>query len=285
MIQANWEDIVKQQLGGYSWLLTDIDREKYKDTFDILQQAIEQEWYKSDTGMQRFQAAMKGSSFFQELDNKNIRQQIRDAVGGSVASAIGSQYMGSLMARALNYGYQGDELKREVYKEVFRRNQDGNYVNEQAVINAKNSGAYKQYETIGQVYFSKIPARQIERALMGFLTPDDILAQQRELAKTKYAHLAPMLDKGQTMEDIAATYRTQAAQLLEVDENSIDMGSADYEKAYSFNENGTKRMMTAGEWAQMIRTDSKYNWNKTQNAKNEARALGQTLAMAFGRLL
>ena len=281
---SDWERIVQEQFGAYSWLLTDIDREKYKDTFDVLQRAIDEKWYESDTGLRRFQTSISSTSFFKEVSDKKIRQQITDTLGGVATQQLGVSSLGSLIGRIVNYGLQGDDLKRAAYQEAFRRDENGDYVNVSAAATVKKSTPYKQYEMIGKAFFAKVPPRQIERALMGELTADDIGAAQRELAKTKYAHLASVLDKGQTLEDIAASYRTQAAQLLEIDESAIDMGSHKFELAYAYGEPGTQRMMTAGEWAQTLRTDAKYNWNKTQNAKNEARALGQSLAMAFGRL-
>jgi hypothetical protein len=281
---APWENIVIREFGDYAWLLTDINREKYKDTFDILQRAIEQKWYESDTGLQRFQAAIAGSSFFKEIEDKKIRQQIINTIGGQAVNRMNPRNLGKLIGEIVNYGYDGEDLQRAVYKEVLKRNEQGGYANPEAAAFIRNSTVYKQYEMIGKAYFSKVPTRQIDRALMGQITADEISAAQRELAKTKYSHLASVLDKGQTLEDIAANYRAQAAQLLEVDESTIDMGASDFEKAYAFGEAGNQRMMTAGEWSALLRTDSRYNWNKTMNAKNEARALGQSLAMAFGRL-
>jgi hypothetical protein len=87
------------------------------------------------------------------------------------------------------------------------------------------------------------------------------------------------------MDDIAASFRTQAAQLLEVDPNTIDMSRADYEVAMNFGEEGKKRVMTNGEWQKLLRTDARYGWDKTENAKSEARRLANTISQAFGRVI
>jgi len=282
MAVMGWEQIVRDQLGSYAWLLTDIDRDKFPDTFKVLQDAIEQRWYESNTGLQRFAAAIKDTSFFRKIENEKITQQIEDAVG---VSGLREDRFGALIGQIVNYGLTGDELKRAAYGEIFRKNANGEYVNPNAVARVKQTTAYKQYEAIGRAYFSRVPDRQIERVLSGEINIEDINSSQRELAKAKYQHLAPMLDKGLTMEDLAASYRSQAAALLEVDENMIDMASPKFESAYSFSDGGTKRLMSAGEWTQMIRTDNKYGWNKTENAKQEARQLGLAMASAFGRLM
>jgi hypothetical protein len=281
-VPANWEQIVIEQFPQSAWLLTDIDRTKYADTFDILKQAIEEEWYASDTGLARFQSAISGSSFFKQLRTERIDQQLMDAVG--TINFSGNNY-GRLVARIINYGLTGDDLKREAYREAFRKDENGNYANERAAQNVRNSTTYKAYVDYGKTYFINMSDRLIEQALTGRVSTQDVDAKVLEIAKSRYQHLAPMLDKGLSMQEITQNYRDYAAQLLEVDPNTIDMSKANYERAYMFDENGTKRMMTNGEWEQTLKTDKRYGWTKTNNAKDEARQLGNTLAKAFGRLM
>jgi hypothetical protein len=88
-----------------------------------------------------------------------------------------------------------------------------------------------------------------------------------------------------TMKSIAANYRTSAARLLELDENAIDMSTGAFEQAVSFGEEGKKRLMTNSEWEKLLRTDPQYGWEKTNNAKDEARSLSANIAQAFGRIL
>lgn len=278
-----WEQIVRDQLGSYAWLLDDIDRDKFPDTFKVLQDAVDQRWYESSTGLQRFAAAIQVTSFFEQIRNNKVVQQIEDAIG---VAGLREDRFGALIGKIVNYGLTGEELKREAYAEAFRRNTDGNYVNPAIAERIRNTTTYKQYEAVGRAYFSKVPDRQIEKVLSGQMTVEDLNSSQREIAKAKYQHLSSMLDKGLTMEEITASYRAQAAAMLEVDEATIDMGSAKFESAYSYGEQGApQRLMTAGEWERMIRTDNRYGWNKTEGAKKEARQLGQSLAAAFGRLM
>jgi hypothetical protein len=117
------------------------------------------------------------------------------------------------------------------------------------------------------------------------LNDDDIQRQQRELAKTKYAHLGNLIDQGFTLADLSSGFKQQAAQLLEKDENAIDMSQADFEAAYNYGEPGQKRMMTNGEWEIMLRSNAKFGWDKTNNAKAEARQLASTISQAFGRII
>jgi hypothetical protein len=44
-------------------------------------------------------------------------------------------------------------------------------------------------------------------------------------------------------------------------------------------------MMSSGEWEIMLRSDKKYGWDKTENAKQEARGLAASIAQAFGKVI
>jgi hypothetical protein len=65
----------------------------------------------------------------------------------------------------------------------------------------------------------------------------------------------------------------------------VDMSQGDFEIALSYGEEGKKRTMTTGEWEKLLRTDVRYGWEKTNNAKTEARALASNIAQAFGKII
>jgi hypothetical protein len=185
----------------------------------------------------------------------------------------------------MNMGWEGDTLKAETYKEVFRKDDAGNYINKTAVERAKKSNDYLKVANVGKAYFNRISDSTIENRLTGVLNDDDIQRQQRELAKTKYVHLGNLIDQGFTLSDLASGFQQQAAQLLEKDVNAIDMGQADFEAAYNYGEPGQKRMMTNGEWEIMLRSNAKFGWDKTNNAKAEARQLASSISQAFGKVI
>jgi hypothetical protein len=140
-------------------------------------------------------------------------------------------------------------------------------------------------QLIAKNYFNEAPQSTIENILTGGITVDDFQRQQRVMAKQRYGHLSELIDQGVTLEDLASNYRQSAAKLLEIDPNQIDMSQGDYEVALSFGEEGKKRAMTTGEWEKLLRTDARYGWEKTENAKSEARSLASNIAEAFGRII
>ncbi len=191
--------------------------------------------------------------------------------------------------RAINLGWEGERLAQETYKEVFSTNPDGSYINPVAAQRALKSNDYLGLAKVSREYFNPVGTNsantRILRVLTGEQNQEDFVRQERELAKQRYGHLSSLIDQGLTLEDIASNYKRTAASILERDENSIDMTQADYEIALRFGEEGKQRVMTNGEWERLLRTDPRYGWEKTENAKAEARSLANTVVQAFGRII
>ncbi|MGA0081840.1 MAG: hypothetical protein ACO3IT_08755, partial [Ilumatobacteraceae bacterium] len=264
-----------------AWLL-DQDRSKYPQLFALLQKAHDEKYYESTEGQARFAAELQGVDFYRELASSGKVREIKTIVGDL---GFDSTDFSKFVTDSINFGWTGETLKAETYKEVFRRNPDGTYANPTSVKRATSGNDYLATQLIAKNYFNSAPQSSIENVLTGTITTADFQRQQREIAKKRYGHLADLIDQGVTLEDLAGNYKQTAAKLLEVDVDSIDMSAADYEVALAFGEEGKKRAMTTGEWEKLLRTDARYGWEKTENAKTEARSLANNLAQAFGRII
>lgn len=275
------EATFRKMFPAQAWLL-DVDRSKYPKLFELVRRAVDGRMYETQQGLERFAAELKNTDFYTELATTDKIRQIK-AVTGDLGFE-GSNF-NKFLTTSMNMGWEGDTLKAETYKEVFRKDDAGNYINKIAVDRAKKSNEYLNVANIGKAYFSTISDSTIESRLTGGLNDEDIQRQQRELAKTKYSHLGGLIDQGFTLEALASGFKRQAATLLEKDENDIDMSQADFEAAYNYGEPGQKRMMSNGEWEIMLRSNAKFGWDKTNNAKAEARQLASTISQAFGRII
>lgn len=280
-LPANWEAKFREMFPGQSWLL-DLDKTKYPTLFALIQRGVADKMWETPEAQARFAAELDNTDFFTELRNTDKVRTIKSLVGDL---GFDQTPFNKFLATASNFGWEGDTLKSEVYKEAFRKDDAGNYVNPTALSRAKKSTDWLKASSIGKQFFTTISDNFIEQRLTGVLTDEDLLRQQRELAKTKFSHLGNLIDQGFTLEELSNSFRQQAAALLERDVNDIDMGSADFEAAYNYGEPGQKRMMTSGEWEILLRSDQKYGWDKTQNAKQEARTLASSIAQAFGRII
>jgi hypothetical protein len=275
------EATFRKMFPSQAWLL-DLDRTKYPKLFELIQRGVDGRMFETPQGLERFAAELKNTDFYTELATTDKVRQIK-AVTGDLGFE-GSNF-NKFLTTSMNMGWEGETLKAETYKEVFRKDDAGNYINQTAVQRAKKSNEYLKVANVGKAFFNTISDSTIESRLTGGLNDDDIQRQQRELAKTKYAHLGNLIDQGFTLADLSSGFKQQAASLLEKDENAIDMSQADFEAAYNYGEPGQKRMMTNGEWEIMLRSNAKFGWDKTNNAKAEARQLASSISQAFGRVI
>jgi len=276
-----WEQLFIKNNPAKAWYLTELDRAKYPQLFAILKEyALARPLTVEEQAA--FAAKLDGTDFFRELSTSGKIREIKKVVGD--LGFDGSDFT-RFVHTAINMGYTGDRLKEETYKEVFKKGDDGKYINPIAFKRVIAGNDYLNVKLIGKQYFNEVSSDTIEKVLTGEIGSTDVQRQQRYLAGQKYQHLDNLLEQGLTLQDIASSYQTSAAKLLEVDLNTIDMSAADYEVALNFGEEGKKRMMTSGEWDRLLRTESKYGWEKTNNAKQEARGLASSLVQAFGRII
>ena len=280
-LPKNWEAQFRRMFPEQSWLL-DLDKTKYPKLFRLIQRGISDRMYETAEGQQRFAAELRNTDFYVELRNTDKVRQIKSLVGDL---GFDSVPFNKFLTTASNMGWEGETLQQEVYKEAFRKNDTGQYVNPTAVTRAKASNNYLAIANIGKAYFSQVADTTVENALTGGITNEDVQRQQRELAKTKYGHLSNLIEQGLTLQELSSPFQQQAASILERSTDSIDMGQAMFEAAYNYGETGQKRMMTSGEWEILLRSDAKYGWDKTENAKREARQLASSISQAFGKVM
>jgi hypothetical protein len=279
----SWEQLFIKNNPAKAWYLTDLDRNKYPQLFAVIQE------YAKDRPLtieekNAYDAKLEGTDFFRELSTSGKVREIKNVVGDL---GFDSTDFTQFVHTAINMGYTGDRLKQETYKEVFKTGADGKYVNPTALARATKSADYLNVVNDARAYFNTAGADQasVQSILTGGITREDFQRQQREIAKKRYPHLADLIDQGVSLESLAGNFKNTAAELLEVDPNTLDMSAADYEVAINFGEEGKKRVMSTGEWDRLLRTDPKYKWEYTENAKDEARGLAANLVKAFGRII
>ena len=286
VVDTAWESTFKEKFPSKAWLLTEIDRAKYPQLFSTIQNAITTKMYDSTTGLALFEEQLKGTDFFKEISTSGKVQEIKKLVGNL---GFDTTDFVQFVNTSINFGWTGDKLKQETYKNAFDVEPDtGKYLNPNAVARVRASADYISTQNIAKQFFNMNPSEtDVLKVLTGAQTAADYEMQQREFVKNieSYKHLAPLLDLGLTMTSIADRYRKTAANLLEVDENAIDMSTANYEQALTYNDNGKMRLMTNGEWEKLLRTDPRYKWEFTNNAKSEARSLSSNIAQALGKVV
>ena len=96
--------------------------------------------------------------------------------------------------------------------------------------------------------------------------------------------LKKALDQGLTVQDFADPYVQTAAQLLGINPKDIDLSQGKWMNSINYTDptTGKKRAQTLDEWQSNLRTDSRYGYDHTQNAMNEAATLINDIKQRWG---
>ena len=279
---VDWKPKFREMFPGQSWLL-DLNSTKYSGLFKLLETGVKDQMWLTTESQQRFAAQLNNTDFYVELKTNDTVRKIKSLVGDLGFDTVP---FNTFLKDTMNFGWKDDTLKQKVYEEAFRKDPTtGKYVNTTTVERVRKSTPYLTVASIGKDFFSTVSDTTIAGVLTGSMIQDDVVRQQRELAKGKYGHLSNLIDQGLSLADISDSYKTQASKLLERDPNSIDMSQGAYSTAFDFGEEGKKRLMSTSEWERKLRSDATFGWDKTQNARDEARALASSISQAFGRVI
>lgn len=113
-------------------------------------------------------------------------------------------------------------------------------------------------------------------------TLDSIKAKGLQLAKAAHFQLSPQLDAGLTLDEIFSPYKEIASRTLELAPESIDFMDPKFRAAFG---SMTDRPPTLGEWQDMIKSDTKYGYENTKQAKSDAVKMVSTMARVFGEVI
>lgn len=114
------------------------------------------------------------------------------------------------------------------------------------------------------------------------ITIDTFKKKGLALAKAAHFQLAPQLDAGLTLAEIFSSYKDVAANTLELAPESISFNDPKFRDAFG---GPNTPPPTLGEWETMLRTNPKYGFDKTKQAKRDAVSMAMTIAKMFGEVL
>jgi len=130
---------------------------------------------------------------------------------------------------------------------------------------------------------------QIESILTGkpygptgvVLTKDAFRQKAEKLARGSFGHLKDQFDSGLSLEDIFGNYRELASRVLEVDPNSIDFVK-DPDKWLSAFGDAKTGQLSLSDWVAKLKSDDKYGYQFTNQARQQATNLVMEMEKAFG---
>ena len=304
---GDWQTVLQDQFPGYSkdWLASNATTHFGQDMINLMIEAAKPNGrfmgLTTDASVAAFQKAIKQTTYWQTTETaaKNFDQAIgvdRDRIINNKKLEIANSYgdvsfdeatLTQLATNAARLGLTGLGLQQAVYAGALKPGAGGSQT---ALASRVLQGAdADRIRSIGRAWNTKITDGQVQAILTGQADPatgivltEDALREQLQ-AKWKGAmpHLRDQFDAGLTLDQIGSSYKSYAAQLLETPEDQINMFEGPYLQAF---DNGEGGQLSLSQWIEKVKTDSRFGWQYTKQANQQATDIALTLARAFGKV-
>lgn len=269
---------VKKALSKYGYVATLANT--IPDLRKILVQAAEGNW-----SVDQFTRAVQDSGWWKNSSDRvkqtNIlratkpgeyQAQRNEMVGkvrrmaGQLGVGLTEGHAGTLahmVDAAMQFGWTDDDLKTNLgaHWRMVRGQEAGG-----------DAGATTQklrqiYASYGVPYSQDSVARATRAILMGRATIDTYMGQAIQHAKSRYAALAPQIDQGMTVKDIADPYMQVLSNTLELPQGKVDLNDKWVQKALTARDDkGQPTVQPLWQFERAVKEDPR--WQKTKGAAN-----------------
>ena len=130
----------------------DLDRTKYPQLFSLIQEYSKPRPL-TQAEKEAFATKLDGTDFYKELSQSGKVREIKNIVGDLGFDKKGTDFT-KFVSDSINFGWTGDRLKQETYKEAFRRGADNQYINPTAIKRVKASADYLNVVNDARAYFN-----------------------------------------------------------------------------------------------------------------------------------
>lgn len=128
----------------------------------------------------------------------------------------------------------------------------------------------QMYASYGIAYSNVGVMNRVRGILMGTSNLQSVQAEAMNQAKSKYAALAPEIDSGKTVADIASPYIASMAQTLELPDGSIMLTDPKIQQALTARDPKTGAPTVKPLWSFERDLKDDPRWDTTKNARNSA---------------
>jgi hypothetical protein len=299
--QADWETLVAQRAGEYAYLLDP----KFEGLPELLRKAVEKDWFDSPEGEKQFLQEFAKTPYALNADANQEKFDLSDP--GTKRSLIEleidnirSQYgeiqfdqttLEEVATTAARNKSTNIELGRLVYRAAFKRGAAEPAFGESVAAKTALGGEdvarvraiYRAYgQTADDQQIARILAGEVDPASGVVMTEDMLRNNLRDIAKVSYKPFADLLDRGISVETIFQPYKQIAASVLEKTPDEVELVDASGKPSQFASALMMKEPMSLTDWITTLKSDERYGWQFTSEAKQKATSLVMDLEKAFG---
>lgn len=271
---------------GFAMALIKSDDELHK----IFRKAITQGWYESDTGLVKFQAAIKNTKWWQSrtasqraydeqklnpAEHKTLMDTIRKqrvalkTLAGQAGVDLSPEQLDHMARAAVRNQLTGEQVAHALAKHFSYDPDEGNTGTAGISVDTIQQMAAEYYIPVGNHRMQK----WVRQAIAGELDPRSLQDYFKEQASSLFPYLQKQLNAGQTVASIAEPYKQLMARELELDENGIKHNDKLIMQGLQASaKDGQLGLMPLWQYQQMLRNDKR--WLKTNNAKSTVQDVG-----------
>lgn len=262
---------------------------------DLLIKAV-QENYTAD----RFQKEYRATNYYNTVE-PNIRawneattgakqttteqyaQTIRDTYGDLFADDAVLQ---TVAQKAARLGLKDNRLKNFVFSQASTLDREEADIQQTAEADRLRNLAADYGYRISEEEVQSILTGNPEASTNTVLTEQQLKERAKMSLVGEMPHLKSQLDAGLTLRNMFRNYQQEAANVLELDPNAVQITDPKFRQALAYRDpnNGEVRQLSLSEWRQQLRTDPQYGYQFTKQANNDATDIALTIARAFGKV-
>lgn len=221
-------------------------------------------------------------------DPASVAEQIRSRAADVVAQAteLGAAGLNSAVAediarRSLREGWDSTQLDNAVRSAVV---QDPALA--QQLIAGKAGTSIRRLAADYAIPLSEdAVSKWVTNVTTGAATLDQLQAYVVDQAKSMHPTLAGALDQGMTVRQIASPYFQTAGKVLGVNPDLMQLDDPQWMAALdTIGPDGVRRPMTIDEWTRKLKSESRYGWDQTDEARAQAYSMVNRLGEMFGKV-
>lgn len=288
---ANWQEAAKELYGGYYAIV-----ESVPELRSLLEQAYTNKWSR-----ERFEYELRQTQWWKtnadsarqwdlmsQMDPASAAQNVEARFAELKALAL-DQYgvtlsdsrLRKLATDSLRLGWNQQLISNAIGIEVLRTpgglsQLAAGFLGQSLRTTAKEYGVPLS-ESVANDWIAQIASGKQTRQTFQTYVVDS--------AKRLYPSIAKDLDSGATFQQIVDPYRNAAAQILEINPETVDFLDPKWTKAVTYGaEQGQQRTMTYSEWGDYLRQDRSFGYEFTSQAQARAYQVANDLANLFGKV-
>lgn len=299
--QADWESQVATEAGEYQYLLDP----KYEGVPELLRRAVEQDWFDSEEGKKTFLRELANTAYGRNTSKKQqafdtsspgeqrrqIEAKIRDIQTEYGEVQFDQAMLEEVATTAARNQSDTIELGRLVYRAAFKRGAAqpafGTSVAAKTALRGEDAdrirGIYRAYgQKADDQTIARILAGEADPASGIVMTEDMLRNNLRDIAKVSYKPFADLLDRGISVETIFQPYQAIASRVLEKSPDQVSLLDENGVPTQFASALMSKEPMSLTDWMTTLKSDERYGWQFTSEAKQKATSLVMDLEKAFG---